>query len=258
MSLGSKIRRARKAKGLTQEDVARHFGIRAPSVSGWEADDTRPEFDRLPPLAALLGVGVEWLMAQGDDPLPADHDSAGLAPATRSRLRDRSASQVGAPQFSEGGVKSNVGARPLAPYAGEQPRDLPVRGTAICGEQERGDFRLNGETVDYLRRPPRLNGVEGAFAVYLIDESMAPQFAHGDPAFIHPGQPVVPGDTVLVELHPDQEGETHGPAMVKVLVRRTATKLRLMQHNPKLDIEIDIKRVKNLYRVIPYRELFEI
>lgn len=269
MSLGSRIRAARKAKGLTQQAVADVFQIQGPSVSDWERDETTPEPDKLPRLASLLGVSIDWLLTPGEGSLPPNF-------VNESESRDLNKTTPKAPLANDypqqsvkplsvsshkrsnlGTIQGNVSHRATIGYQPDQPRDLPVKGTAICGEHERGDFRLNGETVDYLKRPPRLNGVEGAFAVYLIDDSMAPQFAHGDPAFIHPGQPVVPGDIVLVELQPEDDAETHGPAMVKILVRRTGTKLRLMQHNPKLDIEIDTKKVKNLYRVVPYRELFE-
>jgi len=63
------------------------------------------------------------------------------------------------------------------PLAAEVPapaslsRDLPVRGTAVGGEDAGFDF--NGEVVDYVRRPPGLAGTQRAFAVFAAGESMA-------------------------------------------------------------------------------------
>ncbi len=72
-TLGSRIRHARKAKGLKQADIAQHFGIARTNLSAWENDDHGPELAKLEPLARLLGVEVGWLMS-GDGPGPVDLD----------------------------------------------------------------------------------------------------------------------------------------------------------------------------------------
>lgn len=145
--------------------------------------------------------------------------------------------------------------REPAPDLAGGPRDLPVWGTAVCGEGERGDFRFNGEVVDYVRRPPRLSEVKRAFVVYAVGSSMEPRYFPGDPAYIHPGQQARPGDVVLVELRSEREGEP-GAAMLKVLVSRTDSKIRLSQYNPAdKRIELDSRKVRHIYRVVPYPEL---
>lgn len=67
---GKRIRLARQAKGLTQGDIAKHFDIDRVSVTQWESDDgTNPAADKLPDLAALLGVSEDWLISnKGDAP----------------------------------------------------------------------------------------------------------------------------------------------------------------------------------------------
>lgn len=157
-------------------------------------------------------------------------------------------------QRTDSGVTTNVGEMGPAPSLRELPRDLPAKGVAAGSELGVGDFRfLNGEVVDYVRRPPRLAGVKDAFVVYLTGDSMAPRYKHGAPVYIHPGQPARIGDDVLVELAPERDGEA-GECLVKELVRR-GTKIRLKQHTPPKFIEIDAKRVRVIYRVVPYDEL---
>jgi phage repressor protein C with HTH and peptisase S24 domain len=152
-------------------------------------------------------------------------------------------------------VFSNVGERSGPPPYLEFPRDLPEKGTAIGGGHGREDFRFNGDIVDYVRRPPRLQGVRDAFVVSLLGDSMEPRYRHGDKLYVHPGQHPKPGDDVLVELHPI-DGEEAGTCMVKVLVSKTASKLRLKQYNPTNDkIEIDTRKVRSVFRIIPYGEL---
>lgn len=68
-TLGERIRYAREAKGLSQSDIARHFGISRISVLNWEHDDTRPKVERIQKLAEVLGVSEEWLLsAKGKPP----------------------------------------------------------------------------------------------------------------------------------------------------------------------------------------------
>ena len=68
-TLGKRLREARKAARLTQQAVADHFGIDRVNVTQWEGDTTRPDQDRVPKLARLYGVDLEWLMtAQGNGP----------------------------------------------------------------------------------------------------------------------------------------------------------------------------------------------
>jgi hypothetical protein len=196
-------------------------------------------------LAVLLGVDEDLLRLSGKPQLSTENSS------NTAGLRKRTSGPV----ESSSRLEANVGTRGPAPDLGDWPRDLPVRGTALCGDQDRGDFRFNGEVVDRIRRPPRLSGVKDAFVVYLTGDSMEPRYKPGEPAYIHPGQPPRVGDEVLVELHPERDGEA-GAAMVKILVARTATKLRLSQYNPpNTRIELDIRRVKNVYRVVPHGEL---
>jgi transcriptional regulator with XRE-family HTH domain len=69
MDFGQRIRTARDAAGLTQKQVADHFGIKRPTVTQWEAGPHRPDQDRFPALAALLGITLDWLMTEvGDRP----------------------------------------------------------------------------------------------------------------------------------------------------------------------------------------------
>ena len=63
-TLGSRIKYARSLrKGLTQAAVAKHFEINRVNVSQWESDTTKPESDKFPALARLLGTTTDWLIS---------------------------------------------------------------------------------------------------------------------------------------------------------------------------------------------------
>lgn len=63
MALCEQIRRLRRQRGLTQEEVARALGVTAPTVSKWERGTTLPDLGLLAPLARLLGTDANGLLA---------------------------------------------------------------------------------------------------------------------------------------------------------------------------------------------------
>lgn len=74
-SLGTRIRQAREAKGLSQDQLGDAVGpVTREAVSLWEADKTRPRDHRLEQIAAVLAVSYEWLRTGKEPP-----DSATLA-----------------------------------------------------------------------------------------------------------------------------------------------------------------------------------
>jgi transcriptional regulator with XRE-family HTH domain len=86
MELHERIRKARKAAGLTQGAVAAHFNIRPVSVTQWESGKSRPDMERMGSLARLLNVPLGWL-AEGDESaeLSSEDVAAGLSESPRPR-----------------------------------------------------------------------------------------------------------------------------------------------------------------------------
>lgn len=72
MSLGSRIKAARQraidGRKLTQSDIAKAFGVTMQAVSAWERDEVKPDIDKLPKLAEILLVPLEWLLAGSGAP----------------------------------------------------------------------------------------------------------------------------------------------------------------------------------------------
>lgn len=63
LNMGTKIIALRKAKGMTQEQLAAALGVSAPAVSKWETDSSYPDITLLCPLARALGTDVDNLLA---------------------------------------------------------------------------------------------------------------------------------------------------------------------------------------------------
>ena len=62
MKLNENIAALRKEKGLTQEELARVFGVTNQAVSKWESSQSCPDVALLPEIAAYFGVSVDALM----------------------------------------------------------------------------------------------------------------------------------------------------------------------------------------------------
>lgn len=61
-----KIKELRKAKGITQVELARACGVGQPSVVAWETGKNMPRANKLIIIAQLLDCGVDDLI-KGDD-----------------------------------------------------------------------------------------------------------------------------------------------------------------------------------------------
>jgi phage repressor protein C with HTH and peptisase S24 domain/DNA-binding XRE family transcriptional regulator len=214
--LGIRIRELRKAKGMTMVEVAAAIGVSQPAISQWESGIAPPGRESLVELSKLWHVPVGVLMGDQE-----------AKPAGRK------------------------GAVPALP-AGIMPSDVPVQGTAVGGAA--GDFRFNGEVVDYVRRPPGITHMRNVYALWVTGDSMAPWNKDGDLIYVSPARPCAPGDYVVVQMNDQGDGEP-GLAMVKQLVARTPTQLKLGQFNPEKEFAVALSKVKAVHRVLTLREL---
>ena len=234
-ALGEIVRIRREEKGLSQPQLAKLLGIRQQTLSNLENGLLKK-----PPSYILRLIDVLEI-----DP----RELPEIKNLALQQARDQSSTNV-VPLTK---IQPNVGnfvAEPPSPR--RMPKDVPVYGTAVGGAS--GAFHLNGEVIDYLRRPPGVADVVGLFAVYVQGDSMWPRYEAGDPVYCHPKRPAKNGDDVVVELH-GRDGEP-GDCFVKRLKNRTPTKLILGQFNPAdVEIEIDLGKVRNIYRIIPNSEL---
>lgn len=220
MSLGSNLRAARRAAGKKQREIAVLFEITPQAVSEWERDETAPEPDKLARIAGFLDTTVDRLLAD---------DAQG---------------------FSDNPKRFRAPPPPIS--VGALPRDVPVKGNAAGGTD--ADFCFNGETIDYVRRPPGIARATGVFALYVTGNSMSPRFTHGELIYLTSARPPGIGDYVVVELLPTSDGgDTAG--YIKRLDKRTLTKLVCSQFNPPKTLEFELKKIKAVHRVIPWNEL---
>ncbi len=66
MTVGEKIKEARKQAGLTQEQLSEKLGISRSAVAKWETDKGIPDVDNLKILSGLLNVSIDYLLDDGE------------------------------------------------------------------------------------------------------------------------------------------------------------------------------------------------
>ncbi|GCA53181.1 helix-turn-helix protein [Sinorhizobium sp. KGO-5] len=218
--VGAAIKRARKQRGLVMRQLAEHLGVHVAAIGNYESGKNLPSTENLIALSDFLRVD-QGALSRGevvsltDEPL-----------ADAERVTD-----------------------PAPPPSG--PLDIEVLGTTAGGDD--GDFRFNGERQGFVRRPPGLAGVVKAFALHTISDSMVPRYFPGELIYVGGREPV-PGDHIVIELFPENEGEV-GKSYIKYFVRRTASEIIVSQYNPPKELTFNRYAVKALWRVIPLAEL---
>lgn len=191
-TLGSRIRAARLAAKLTQQQVADHFGIKRVNVTQWEGDTTRPDGYRLPDLARLLGV--EEVALRGNSEAAGDD---------RSRVSIVPGNQLVSQQ------------------------KMPVYAAAMGGD---GHLIISFDQIDEIKRPAELENVKGGYGLLVKGSSMVPALYEGDMALVNPHLPPA-RDFVHIFYHePPHSAEVE--AIVKHLVNFTDRDWKVKQWNP--------------------------
>ena len=61
-TIGNRISKYRKTKGMTQEELANQMGVSSQAVSKWENDASCPDISTLPQLCRILGITSDELL----------------------------------------------------------------------------------------------------------------------------------------------------------------------------------------------------
>lgn len=202
-TLGQRIRYAREAARLTQQQVADNFGIKRVSVTQWEGDTTQPSTDKIASLAELLDCEVAWLI-----------DAKGNPPLFRPKSQTAAARTEPTPIIP--GTQL-VGAKDLPVFAGAQGGD--------------GHMIISFEAVDWVKRPHVLQNVRGGYGILVKGTSMVPAYREDDIALVNPHlAPSRDTDCVFYHTPPKELGEEE--AIIKHLLGMNDREWRLEQYRP--------------------------
>lgn len=217
MITANDVRELMKVTGLKQGPLAQRLGVSQPTVSRWLKGATPDPAQE---------AAIRKLMAEASATLPRE---------------------VSPPAFF-----GNYEAPAID--KGQFPRDVPVIGIAACGDD--ASFILNGQTGDYVRRPPGLEGKNSVYALNICGDSMYPVYRHNALVYVDPKKTPGVSEDAVIELHPEdpRSGEP-GKGFVKRVKKVAAGKIVCEQFNPPQEIIFDREEVKHFHRVIPWEEV---
>ena len=71
MTIADRIQSLRKAKGMSQEELADKVGVSRQSVSKWESEQAAPDLDKIVIMSDIFEVTTDYLL-KGIEPVKAD------------------------------------------------------------------------------------------------------------------------------------------------------------------------------------------
>lgn len=199
-TFGSRLRYARNAKGLTQQQLADALGINRVNISTWESDATKPEAAKIPAIVQMLGIEETWLFSGKGEP-PSKLDRPARPP------------------------KASVSAVPGEQLLGTGR--MPLYTGAMGGD---GHVIVTFDAIDYVKRPAELENVRGGYGLLIVGDSMVPAFWPGDMALVNPHLPPARQRNVILYHTPPHGGEVE--AIVKQLNTWNDREWHLQQYNP--------------------------
>lgn len=64
LPIADRIKEARRARKMTTRALAEALGVDPRTVAGWQADRSRPSYERLVELASVLGKPVSYFLEE--------------------------------------------------------------------------------------------------------------------------------------------------------------------------------------------------
>ena len=71
MTIADRIQSLRKAKGMSQEELADKVGVSRQSVSKWESEQAAPDLDKIVIMSEIFEVTTDYLL-KGIEPIKTD------------------------------------------------------------------------------------------------------------------------------------------------------------------------------------------
>ena len=118
---------------------------------------------------------------------------------------------------------------------------IPIRSAARGGGEQ--EMFLGDGPIGYTPRPTNLAGVRGAYAIYMIGDSMEPRYEQGWLLHVNPFKPPTRGRDIVVY-------KTDDAVLIKQFVRWDSDALVLRQLNPPIELRIPRDEVRDCHLVV--------
>jgi phage repressor protein C with HTH and peptisase S24 domain len=203
------FQQALERAGLSQADLARHLRLAPSAISRMLKGERQMKLLEAVQTAAFLAVPQEEVLrrAGASVDLPPPSDLPPNEPPRRGRP----------PRVA------------AASAAGARAEPIPIRSAARGGGDQ--EMFLADGPIGYTPRPANLAGVRGAYAIYMVGDSMEPRYEQGWLLHVNPFKPPTRGRDVVVYKKGDA-------VLIKQFVRWDDDALVLRQLNPPQELRV--------------------
>ena len=203
--------------GASQADLARHLRLAPSAVSRMIKGERNMKLLEAVQVAAFLGVPQEEVLRH------AGQVPEGDAPRGLGRRGRPPGSGVAIAPLQRGG------------------ETIPIRSAARGGREQ--EMFLEDGPIGHTVRPANLAGVRGAYAIYMIGDSMEPRYEQGWLLHVNPFKPPTRGRDVVVYK------KDHA-VLIKQFVGWQGEQLMLRQLNPAETLTIPRNDVAECHLVV--------
>jgi phage repressor protein C with HTH and peptisase S24 domain len=203
--------------GMSQADLARHLGLAPSAISRMLKGERQMKLLEAVQIAAFLGISQDEVLR---------HAGAGTEAAAPAEPARR-------------GRPPRTSLVPAA--AAPRPEPIPIRSAARGGGDQ--EMFLADGPIGYTARPANLGGVRGAYAIYMVGDSMEPRYAQGWLLHVNPFKPPTRGRDVVVY----KMGQA---VLIKQFVRWDGDALVLHQLNPPAELRIPRDEILECHLVV--------
>jgi phage repressor protein C with HTH and peptisase S24 domain len=202
--------------GASQADLARHLRLAPSAISRMLKGERQMKILEAVQVAQFLGVSQDEVLRHAGDNAPTP---------TRTEPPRR-------------GRPPRAGIVPAAPPRAEP---IPIRSAARGGGDQ--EMFLEDGPIGYTARPNNLVGVRGAYAIYMVGDSMEPRYEQGWLLHVNPFKPPTRGRDVVVY-------KEDKAVLIKQFVRWDNDALVLRQLNPERELRIPRAEVGECHLVV--------
>ena len=203
--------------GLSQADLARHLRLAPSAVSRMLKGERQMKLLEAAQTASFLGVSQDEVLRR------AAGEGSPMPQAEGPRRRGR-------PPLATTQLRQLTGMEPI-----------PIRSAARGGSAQ--EMVLEDGPIGYTHRPPNLNGVRGAYAIYMMGDAMEPRYQQGWLLHVHPFKPPIRGRDVV--FHKKDKS-----VLIRQFVGWEGDTLVLRQLNPARDLKIPREEVAECHLII--------
>lgn len=233
------ILEARTRSGRSQRELAKQVGVTQPFLSKLEKGKIQS--------SSKLGQIIEALNLNRNDFPP-----EAFLPTTEDLLRTPFVGPIRAGHTQERILSEELASRGLVkshnrvpvPEFARDPAywaaaagligDVPLYGAAEGGT---GSLVIERDPIGTVKRIPALQGVRDGYAMYLVGESMIPEFEPGDVAYINPKKPILSNTSCLFFSSFEDEPRV----MVKRFLSSDEESWKVKQFSPEETFSLDKK-----------------